>query len=83
MAKIKYETAKEVQQQASMQEQKKTTTKTSKNLGRPKKTGEKADKKIMINVTKTQKEKIELYAEKSGLSVAGLIKSLLAKENIF
>ena len=83
MAKIKYDVAKEVVKQASMQEQPKIKKPTSKKkLGRPTKDTEGATEKIMLNVTPTQKKKIQKYVEDNHLTTAGLIKSLLSKESI-
>ncbi|HFU75437.1 MAG TPA: hypothetical protein ENK66_04250 [Arcobacter sp.] len=81
--KINYDQAEEVVKQASMQEQpKRKKILGKKKQGRPTKDKEPASEKIMVNVTPTQKEKIKNYVEKNHLTTAGLIKSLLAKENI-
>ncbi|CAA6810817.1 MAG: Unknown protein [uncultured Campylobacterales bacterium] len=81
MAKIEYDKAKKVVNQASMKEQTNKSS-TKKKLGRPIKDLEGATEKIMINVTPTQKEQIKKYIEKNNSTIAGLIKGLLKKENI-
>ena len=78
MAKIKYDKAKEVISQASMQEKPK-----AKKKGRPTKDVEGATQKIMLNVTPTQKQKIQDYVDEHNLSIAGLIKGLLKEKKIF
>lgn len=81
--KIDFEKAKEVVNQASMQEQPKVKKETQKKkMGRPTKDKEGATQKIMINVTPTQKEKISKYVNENNLTIAGLLKSLLQKEKI-
>jgi len=81
--KIDYDKTKEVVNQASMQEQPKVKKETQKKkMGRPTKEKEGATQKIMINVTPTQKNKILNYVDDNNLTIAGLIKSLLKKEEI-
>lgn len=84
MPKIDYGKAKEVTDKASMKEQEKPKLKnsTSKKLGRPKKTGESATEKIMINVTPTQKEKIVEFANNQNSTISGVIKNLLTEKGI-
>jgi len=84
MAKIEYDAAREVVEQASMKEQPKTKTISSskKKLGRPIQGTEGATEKIMLNVTPTEKKKVQQYAEDNYITIAGLIKSLLSKEKI-
>lgn len=84
MAKIKYDTARKVVEQASMKEQSQTKSisTSNKKLGRPIQGTEKATEKIMLNVTPTQKKKIQEYAQDNYITIAGLIKSLLSKEKI-
>ena len=54
----------------------------NRSMGRPKKEGESATEKIMVNVTPTQKEKIVDFVNKANTATSGLIKSLLTEKNI-
>ena len=81
--KIDYEKASEVVKKANLQEQPKEKKETQKKkMGRPTKDKEAATEKIMVNVTPTQKKKIQKYVNENHLTTAGLIKSLLSKEKI-
>lgn len=53
-----------------------------KSTGRPKKSGESATEKIMVNITPTQKEKIVDFVNNNNTTISGLIKSLLTEKNI-
>ncbi|BBJ29092.1 hypothetical protein [Athalassotoga saccharophila] len=54
-----------------------------KKIGRPKKTDdEKASEQVFINLNKKQKESLENYAKKLGLSISATIKMILIKDGI-
>lgn len=74
--------AKKRQEEIRKMEEEICKLKYNRSTGRPKKEGESATQKIMINVTPTQKEKIVDFVNNNNTTISGLIKSLLTEKNI-